>query len=94
MTDVHTFDYSPQGRAGRTTYLLALKGSMTTGQIAESVGLSSGAAVRAMMANLGAAGVPIYQPERGHWAIEDQELTARFGHSGGVPEQEFRKDLQ
>jgi hypothetical protein len=85
MTEPHTFDYSAQGRAGRTTYLLALKGPMRTSEIAESVGLTTGAGVRAMMANLSSAGVPIYQPEPGSWALRQEELYERFGQRSAGP---------
>jgi hypothetical protein len=77
-------DLSPQGRAALTTYLLALRGEMTTSEIAESVGLGSGAAVRAMLANLSSAGVPVFQPQRGCWALFDEELARRFGQ-GSMP---------
>lgn len=57
---------------------------MTTGEIAESVGLGSGAAVRAMLANLSSAGVPVFQPQRGYWALFDDELVRRFGQSSAL----------
>jgi hypothetical protein len=74
-------ELSPQGRAALTTYLLALRGEMTTGEIVEAVGLGSGHAARAMLANLSSAGVPVYQPQRGCWALYGEELARRFGQS-------------
>ena len=74
-------DMTPQGRAALITYLLMLRGEMTIGQIAESVELGSGSAVRAMMANLSSANVPVYQPERGSWAINRDEMARSFGQT-------------
>jgi hypothetical protein len=42
--------------------------SMTTRQLVEVTGIT-GAAVRSMMDNLSVAGVPIYKPAYGEWAI-------------------------
>ena len=59
---------TPQGRAALVTYLLMKRESMTTRQLVEVTGIT-GAAVRSMMDNLSVAGVPVYKPAYGEWAI-------------------------
>ena len=61
-------DMTPQSRAALVTFLLMQKVEMTTAELADATGIS-GAGVRYLMDNLSLAGVPIYKPCHGHWAI-------------------------
>lgn len=63
-------DLTPQGRAARITYLLVLHHEMSTQQIAAQIGLKNGNGIRSIMDNISVAGIPLYQPEPGFWAID------------------------
>lgn len=71
---------TPQGRAALVTYLLMKRESMTTRQLAEVTGIT-GAAVRSMMDNLSVAGVPVYKPGHGEWAILKEGNAWTIDHS-------------
>ena len=63
-------ELTPQARAARVTYLLVMRGQMTTRQVAEEAGISPNGA-RYLMGNLSVV-LPVYQPEVGVWVLDGQ----------------------
>lgn len=73
-------ELGPQARAARATYLLVMRTlggahQLTSREIAEATGLGTAAGVRYLMDNLTLAGVPVWQPGPGLWALN----TANWG---------------
>lgn len=71
-------DQTPQQRAAKITYHLALRAlagleGMTTSQVATMLGISYHAA-RALMINLEAAGTPPITMQEGRWVMVDYHL--------------------
>lgn len=76
---------TPQERAAKATYLLimnALEGcgerAMTMREITETVELQSHQGFYALMDNLSRAGIPVYCPEPGRWALNVDGLPPIF----------------
>ncbi|MCI0731821.1 MAG: hypothetical protein L0332_34575 [Chloroflexi bacterium] len=59
---------SAHARAAKVVYLLVQGNALTTAELKQTTGLTD-QGLRHLMANISGVGVPIYQPERGHWAI-------------------------
>lgn len=64
------------GKAGLAPYLLAIRAEMTTAELKRALGLESSSGIHYLMDNLSFAGVPVYQPGHGLWAIDNTELMS------------------
>ena len=64
-------ELTPHAKAARVTYLLMQRGRMTTRELSEVTGMS-GNGVRYLMENLSLAGVPVWKPRHGEWALLGQ----------------------
>lgn len=62
-------ELTPTARGALATYLLMCVDEMSTSHLREALGYKSGDGVRYNLDNLSIAGIPIYQPREGYWAI-------------------------
>lgn len=63
-----------QSRAARATYLLMIRRSISTAELRAALGFMNVSSVYPLMDNLSAAGVPVYQPDIGLWALNRERL--------------------
>ncbi len=62
-------ELGPQARAAKATYLLMLNGEMRSRELADRLGYANTNGVSYLMDALSLAGVPVYRPHFGSWAI-------------------------
>lgn len=65
-----TTDITAQARAARVTYLLALRGELTTDDVRRHTGLTTSEGVAALMRNV-EMGAPVEKVRRAHWRVKD-----------------------
>lgn len=86
-------ELTAQSRAAKAAYLMFVRGQMTTGELAESLGVTP-RAVHYIMNNLSAAGIPVCGPEDSYWSVDREWLSRELGlvimsaASRGVPQLE------
>ena len=67
-------ELTPTARGALATYLLLSVDEMSTDSIMNSMGYKSRRGAQYLMDNLSFAGVPIYQPREGYWAINKGDM--------------------
>ena len=65
-------ELTPHGRAAVVTLHLVREGELTNKQIRDLSGLQTLTGVHYLMGNIGGAGIPVYQPRNGVWALLDE----------------------
>ncbi len=65
-----------QAKAARATFLLMTRGPMRTAELMEELGYQSTEGVRFLMNNISLGHVPIWNPDRGVWAVQGFEKSS------------------
>lgn len=69
MSNIDESSFAAQAKAARATFLLMTRGQMRTAELMEELGYQSTEGVRLLMNNVSLGHVPIWNPDRGVWAI-------------------------
>ena len=67
-------ELTPTARGALATYLLMGVDEMSTGDLQDALGYKTRNGVRYSLENVSFAGVPVYQPRDGYWAIIKGDL--------------------
>lgn len=73
MSSLDESSLAGQAKAARATFLLMTRGQMRTAELMEELGYQSTEGVRFLMNNISLAHVPVWNPDRGVWAIQGFE---------------------
>jgi len=64
-------EMTAQARAARVTYILALRGEITTDEVRQQTGIETSAGVIYLMKNIGTV-IPIEKRRRARWGLREE----------------------